>query len=80
MSGSAGANVNLAPALIFVPEDGLDGARFSWLLGNIAAAIVAIIAVRVTRARNATDPSLTDAATAEDAAEVGITLAEQHSG
>jgi O-antigen/teichoic acid export membrane protein len=62
----------VAPALIFVPDDGLDGARFSWLLGNIAAAIVAIIAVRVTRARNATDPSLTDAETAEDAAEVGI--------
>ena len=35
---------------------------------------MAIIAVHVTRARNAADPALTEPETAEDAAEVGITL------
>jgi O-antigen/teichoic acid export membrane protein len=66
----------VAPALIFVPDDGLDGARAAWLLGNIAAAVVAVIAVQVTRARNAADPALTDPGAAVDAAEVGISLAE----
>ena len=64
----------VAPALVLVPEHELDGAKTAWLLGNIAAAIVAIIAVRLTRARNAEDPALTEPETAEDAAEVGITL------
>ena len=64
----------VAPALVLVPEHELDGAKTAWLLGNIAAAIVAIVAVRLTRARNAEDPALTEPETAEDAAEVGITL------
>jgi O-antigen/teichoic acid export membrane protein len=66
----------VAPALVLVPDDKLDGARFAWLAGNIVAAVVAVIAVQITRARNVPDLSLTEPAAAEDATEVGIELAD----
>jgi O-antigen/teichoic acid export membrane protein len=72
----------VVPALILVPDDGIDGASVSWFIGNLIAAGVAVVAVRVSRARSAVDPTVDDdpslAApdTAADAAEVGITLAE----
>jgi O-antigen/teichoic acid export membrane protein len=65
----------IGPALVLVPDQQLHGASKAWLAGNIAAAIVAVIAVQITRARNGTDPVLTEAG-AEDAAEVGIELAD----
>jgi O-antigen/teichoic acid export membrane protein len=66
----------VAPALVWVPDDGVDGASRAWLLGNLAAAVVAIIAVQVARARGAADPSLAEPETAVDAAEAGIQLAD----
>lgn len=72
----------VVPALILVPDGGIDGASVSWFIGNLIAAGVAVVAVRVSRARSAVDPTVDDdpslAApdTAADAAEVGITLAE----
>jgi O-antigen/teichoic acid export membrane protein len=68
----------VAPALLLVPDDGLDGASKAWLLGNILAAIIAIAAVRLTRAHHAPDPALDEPDAAVDAANVGITLADQH--
>jgi O-antigen/teichoic acid export membrane protein len=65
----------IGPALVLVPDQQLHGASKAWLAGNIAAAIVAVIAVQITRARNGTDPVLTEAG-AEDAAKVGIELAD----
>lgn len=71
----------VVPALILVPDDGIDGASVSWFIGNLVAAAIAIGATLVSRARVAAgapveDPSLSAPETAADAAEVGITLAE----
>lgn len=77
----------VVPALLLVPEagltpDGIDGASISWLIGNVVAAGVAVVASRISHARGAVDPhvdddpSLDEPTTAADAAEVGITLAE----
>ena len=38
----------LLPALVLVPDDGLDGAVTTWLIGNLAAAVLGGIAARVT--------------------------------
>jgi len=75
------------PAVLLVPEgglgpDGIDGASVSWFIGNMIAAGVAVVASAASRARLEADPSLDDdpsldePATAADATEVGITLAE----
>lgn len=74
------------PALLLVPEGGLtpsgiDGASVSWLIGNLAAAVVAVVASRLSHARSVSahrddDPTLDEPATAAGATEVGITLAE----
>ena len=64
------------PALALVPENGIDGASRAWLLGNLAAAVVAAAAVRISRWRAMPDPSLSEPAVAADAAEIGMTLAE----
>ncbi|MGI8938371.1 MAG: lipopolysaccharide biosynthesis protein [Iamia sp.] len=65
------------PALILVPGQGIDGASVSWLIGNLVAAGIALVAVQLSRSKlRADDPSLSLPATAADAAEVGITLAE----
>ncbi len=68
------------PALVLVPDDGIDGASAAWLLGNLVAAGVAVVASLLSRrglaGQPAGDPSLDDPATAADVAEVGITLAE----
>lgn len=71
----------VVPALLLVPDDGIDGASVSWFIGNLVAAGIALVAVRVSRARVAAgaaleDPLLSAPATAADATEVGITLAE----
>ncbi len=71
----------VVPALILVPDDGIDGASVSWFIGNLVAAGIALVAARISRARVAAgapvdDPSLSAPATAADAADVGITLAE----
>lgn len=71
----------VVPALLLVPDDGIDGASLSWFVGNLVAAAIAIVATVVSRARVAAgapveDPSLSAPGTAADAAEVGITLAE----
>lgn len=79
----------VVPALIMVPDRGIDGASAAWLIGNILAGTVAIASVAITRVRatdahgnlapgDAVDPSLADPETAADAAEVGITLAEPY--
>lgn len=39
----------LVPALLTVPASGVDGASWSWLFGNLAAAAVAVAAVRLSR-------------------------------
>lgn len=44
----------LVPALVLVPDDGIDGATRAFLLGNGAAAVVAFVAHRVAR-RSSTD-------------------------
>jgi len=41
----------LLPALVLVPQDGLDGAVAAWLGGNVAAAAVGLLAVRLVRPR-----------------------------
>lgn len=74
------------PALLLVPEGGLspsgiDGASVSWLIGNLVAACVAIVAARISHHRSQAeaiddDPALDEPATADAATEVGITLAE----
>ncbi|HEV7720289.1 MAG TPA: lipopolysaccharide biosynthesis protein [Iamia sp.] len=75
------------PALLLVPEgglgpDGIDGASISWLIGNLVAAGVAVVASRISHARGVADPQLDDDPTLDDpgteaaATEVGITLAE----
>lgn len=70
------------PALLLVPDDGIDGASAAWFIGNVAAAGVALVASRLSLRRMAgepgadDDPSLDEPGTAADAAEVGITLAE----
>ncbi len=73
----------LAPAALLVPGDGIDGASRAWLIGNLAAAAVAVVAIQLSRWRAGSraggadrDPSLAEPAIAADAAEVGITLAE----
>jgi len=75
------------PALLLVPDegltpDGIDGASISWLIGNLVAAGVAVVASRISHARGAADPgrdddpALDEPGTAADVTEVGITLAE----
>lgn len=77
----------VVPALLLVPEGGLspsgiDGASISWLIGNLVAACVAIVASRIAHIRGRADPDFDDDPvlgqpdTDADAAEVGITLAE----
>lgn len=71
----------VVPALILVPDQGVDGASVSWFIGNLVAAGIALVAVQVSRSRVAAgapvdDPLLSSPDTAADAAEVGITLAE----
>ena len=39
----------LVPALLLVPDDGIDGATRAFLLGNVAAAVVALVYHRVAR-------------------------------
>jgi O-antigen/teichoic acid export membrane protein len=39
----------IVPALILVPEDGLDGASAAWLLGNVFAAAVALVVTGISR-------------------------------
>lgn len=39
----------IVPALILVPDDGLDGASAAWLLGNVFAATVAMVVTFVSR-------------------------------
>jgi O-antigen/teichoic acid export membrane protein len=39
----------IVPALILVPEDGLDGASAAWLAGNTFAAVVAVVVTIVSR-------------------------------
>ena len=41
----------LLPALVLVPSDGLDGAVQAWVAGNLAAAAVGMLAVRLVRPR-----------------------------
>ncbi|MGH2683941.1 MAG: hypothetical protein ACRDJP_00550, partial [Actinomycetota bacterium] len=41
----------LLPALALVPPDGLDGAVMAWVIGNVAAALVGLAAVRMVRPR-----------------------------
>jgi hypothetical protein len=66
----------VGPALVLVPDQGLDGASKAWLAGNVAAAVVAIVAVQITRARKGTDPVLSEPGALDDATEVGIELAD----
>jgi O-antigen/teichoic acid export membrane protein len=46
----------LLPALVLVPDHGLDGAAASFLIGNVAAAVVAVVAHRRAVASAAVDP------------------------
>jgi O-antigen/teichoic acid export membrane protein len=68
----------VVPALILVPEEGIDGASTAWFIGNLVAAGIAVVAAWVARARAARDPGvdadprLDDPDTAADAVEVGI--------
>ena len=39
----------VVPALILVPRDGLDGASRAWLVGNVIAALVSIVATAIGR-------------------------------
>jgi O-antigen/teichoic acid export membrane protein len=41
----------LVPALVLVPEDGIDGATQAFLVGNVAAAVVAFVCHRLARRR-----------------------------
>ena len=41
----------LVPALILVPDDGIDGATRAFLVGNVAAAVVALISHRLIQRR-----------------------------
>ncbi|MBI2708122.1 MAG: hypothetical protein HYX34_00250 [Actinobacteria bacterium] len=67
----------VVPALIAVPRDGVDGASAAWFIGNLVAGAVAIVTAAISRHRSRrADPALDEPATAADAAEVGITLAE----
>jgi O-antigen/teichoic acid export membrane protein len=68
----------IVPALILVPTDGIDGASEAWFVGNLIAAVVAVIAVALSRLETSgrDDPRMDDPATVADAIEVGITLAE----
>lgn len=49
----------LGPALVLVPEDGLDGAAAAWLGGNVLAALVALLAHLGARRMSAPHPSVT---------------------
>jgi len=70
------------PALVLVCDDGIDGASAAWFIGNLVAAVVAVVASRLSHrlmaAEPATDddPALDEPATAADAVEVGIIVAE----
>lgn len=72
----------VVPALLLVPDDGIDGASVSWFIGNLVAAGVALGAAQVSRSRAEVDgladddPLLDEPDTMADATEVGITLAE----
>ena len=44
----------LVPALVLVPDDGIDGATRAFLVGNVAAAVVAIVFHRLGRRRRVT--------------------------
>ncbi len=76
----------VVPALLLVPEGGLtpsgiDGAAMSWLIGNLVAAVVAVVASRLSHARSVADhvdddPDLSEPGTAAEVTQVGITLAE----
>lgn len=72
----------IVPALLLVPDDGIDGASAAWFIGNVVAAGVALGASALSHRRMAAepgaddDPALDEPGTAADAAEVGITLAE----
>jgi O-antigen/teichoic acid export membrane protein len=39
----------LVPALLMVPDDGIDGATRAFLVGNVVAAVVAVVCHRLTR-------------------------------
>ncbi len=39
----------LVPALVLVPDDGIDGATRAFLVGNVIAAVVAVVSHRITR-------------------------------
>lgn len=54
----------LVPALLTVPASGVDGAAWSWLVGNLLAAVVAVAAVRLSRAPRDGSPVDVSAASA----------------
>ena len=64
------------PALVLVPDEGVDGASVSWFVGNVVAALVAIGAIYLTRRLTSADPSLSESMTMADATEVGVSMAE----
>ena len=41
----------LVPALVLVPDEGIDGATKAFLVGNVAAAVVALVSHRLARRR-----------------------------
>jgi O-antigen/teichoic acid export membrane protein len=43
----------IVPALVLVPEHGLDGASRAWLVGNVVAAVVATVVTAVGRRTSA---------------------------
>ena len=60
---------------------GIEGASVAWLIGNVVAAGVAVVASRVSHRRSLAqhrddDPALDEPDTAAEVTEVGITLAE----
>jgi hypothetical protein len=50
ITGALTASI-LVPALLMVPDDGIDGATRAFLVGNVVAAVVAIVSHRLTRRR-----------------------------
>ena len=43
----------IGPALVLVPDQGIEGAKTAWLVGNLVAAAVAVVLTAVTRRRDA---------------------------
>ena len=66
----------VVPALILVPNHGIDGASVSWFVGNLVAAAVAICVVRLSRRPSDSRVTLASTDAMDDATEVGISMAE----